>query len=99
MIDCMKDKKTLLLGSEVSLKHYKYTPPCSQALREELSLPSEVLVAGSLEEALALASEPRVAQVFVIGGGSVYAEAVTRPVCLLVSLTLLFLLPLNVLSP
>lgn len=53
------------------------------AAREELLLPDNVLLAGSLTEALALlARAPHAAEVdkvFVIGGGSVYREALRSP--------------------
>ncbi len=50
-------------------------------IREELSLPAEVLVARSLDEALALTDAPNIAQVFVVGGGSIYAEAARSAAC------------------
>lgn len=61
------------------------------AAREELLLPEDVLLARSLPEALALlAREPHsesVDKVFVIGGGSVYAEAVRSELCEKILLT------------
>ncbi|CAM9896049.1 unnamed protein product, partial [Phaeothamnion confervicola] len=60
-------------------------------LREELALPGDVLVAESLDEALAmLAARPlndEVEKVFVIGGGTVYEEAVHNAHCQAVLLT------------
>lgn len=59
--------------------------------REDLLLPEDVLLAGSLSEALALLSRPphaaEVDKVFVIGGGSVYTEAVASNLCEKVLLT------------
>ncbi|CAM9610379.1 unnamed protein product, partial [Laminaria digitata] len=59
--------------------------------REDLLLPEDVLVAGSLAEALTLLALPphstEVDKVFVIGGGSVYAEAVASELCEKVLLT------------
>lgn len=59
--------------------------------REDLLLPEEVLVAGSLSEALTLLALPphstEVEKVFVIGGGSVYAEAVASDLCEKILLT------------
>ena len=59
--------------------------------REDLLLPEDVLVAGSLSEALTLLALPphstEVDKVFVIGGGSVYAEAVASELCEKVLLT------------
>lgn len=53
--------------------------------REDLLLPEGVLLAGSLSEALMLLARPphfsEVDKVFVIGGGSVYAEAVASSLC------------------
>lgn len=59
--------------------------------RDDLRLPEDVLLAGSLTEALALLSTAaatgpgtaatEVDKVFVIGGGSVYAEAVASELC------------------
>ena len=54
-------------------------------IREELSLPPAVLIASSLPQALELLSrpdmEPAIDKVFVIGGASVYAEAIALPSC------------------
>lgn len=62
--------------------------PCA---KEELLLPDDVLHAGSLSEALTLLARPphaaEVDKVFVIGGGSVYAEAVASNLCEKVLLT------------
>lgn len=59
--------------------------------REDLLLPEDVLLAGSLSEALGLLSLPPhavgVDKVFVIGGGSVYTEAVASNLCEKVLLT------------
>ena len=62
--------------------------------RDDLRLPEDVLLAGSLTEALALLSPAaattaaaEVDKVFVIGGGSVYAEAVASDLCEKVLLT------------
>lgn len=59
--------------------------------REDLLLPEDVLIAGSLSEALGLLSLPPhavdVDKVFVIGGGSVYTEAVASKLCEKVLLT------------
>lgn len=60
-------------------------------LTTELCLPPDVLVAGSLEEALSLLSSPErlaeIEHVYVIGGGGVYAEAVKSPFCSTIHLT------------
>lgn len=65
--------------------------------RDDLRLPEDVLLAGSLTEALSLLSSAsssaagntatEVDKVFVIGGGSVYAEAVASKLCETVLLT------------
>ncbi|CAM9664111.1 unnamed protein product, partial [Hapterophycus canaliculatus] len=67
--------------------------------RDDLRLPEDVLLAGSLTEALALlssaaahtdsasATPSEVDKIFVIGGGSVYAEAVVSELCEKVLLT------------
>lgn len=63
--------------------------------RDDLRLPEDVLLAGSLTEALSLLSSAAAAgntaaevdKVFVIGGGSVYAEAVASKLCEKVLLT------------
>jgi dihydrofolate reductase/thymidylate synthase len=61
------------------------------SVREELSLPAEVLVAGSLDEALEQVSgDARIAQTFVLGGGSVYKEAVESKFCAHVFMTAIF---------
>ena len=59
------------------------------ARRRRVSLPRGVLVAGALDEALALlaARRPAVGDIFVIGGASVYAEALRSPRCRAVYLT------------
>jgi dihydrofolate reductase len=47
-----------------------------------LALPDGVVHAACMEEALAWAArEPAVEEVFVIGGGAVYAEALSLPAC------------------
>lgn len=57
--------------------------------READSYPADVLVSASLETALTLldAPERNVEQVFIIGGGAVFAEAIVRPECRRVYLT------------
>jgi dihydrofolate reductase / thymidylate synthase len=61
------------------------------AIRESLSLPDGVLSAGSLNEAMAILSgaeySEKVHDVFIIGGASVYEEALTSPSCAKVFLT------------
>nr|AIA15403.1 Thymidylate synthase [uncultured bacterium] len=63
----------------------------SSGVREELGLPDTVLTASSLEEALQLLSSPsvesRIDQIFVIGGASVYKEALESPRCGTIYLT------------
>lgn len=54
---------------------------------ESLALPSDVLIAHSLEEALEKLSTSPVHDIFVIGGGAVYEEAVKLPQCNRVYLT------------
>jgi len=60
-------------------------------IRKELNLPDSVLTAGSLEEALdALATgemNEKIESIFVIGGGSVYCEAVKSNLCSKIYLT------------
>lgn len=60
-------------------------------LREDLSLPEDVLVCDSLDRALqSLSNGPvskKVGKIFVIGGGTVYAEALASPACTAVHLT------------
>lgn len=55
------------------------------SLRAELDLPDDVLLASSLEDALAqLASDDwqsRIETVFVVGGGAIYEEAVASDAC------------------
>lgn len=59
--------------------------------RDDLTLPEDVLLAESLPDALALLARPphasEVDKVFVIGGGSVYTEAVASDLCEKVLLT------------
>ena len=59
--------------------------------REQLGLPTEVLLADSLDNALAQLATPdmmlAVESVFIIGGGAVYAEAVRSPHCSRIHLT------------
>jgi dihydrofolate reductase/thymidylate synthase len=60
-------------------------------VREELNLPDSVLVASSLNDAWKLLSAPdraaEIDQIFVIGGASVYKEAINSPHCGTVYLT------------
>ena len=56
--------------------------------RQQLELPTGVLLADSLHAALDLCqSLPSIDRVFVIGGGQIYAEALTHPSCSRVFLT------------
>ncbi len=55
--------------------------------RQGLELPQGVLGARSLDEALAQAEGQGAGEVFVIGGASVYAEAITHPACQSIYLT------------
>lgn len=55
--------------------------------RQDQVLAPDVLLARSLDEALALAEQRNVARTFVIGGGSVYAQAVLHPDCRTIYLT------------
>ncbi|GLE05482.1 hypothetical protein PINS_up014505 [Pythium insidiosum] len=59
------------------------------SFRESSALPSDVLVASSLNDALSLidAKGDAIDQVFVIGGGAVYEEAMTYPGCDTIHLT------------
>lgn len=52
-----------------------------------LKLPPGVQQAASLDEALQVLAQASVGEIFVIGGGSVYAEAVKHPQCTTVYLT------------
>ena len=54
--------------------------------RQQFDLPAGVLLADSLNKALDLLP-PSVDRVFVIGGGQIYAEALTHPSCVRVFLT------------
>jgi dihydrofolate reductase / thymidylate synthase len=60
-------------------------------LREDLKIPDDIIVTDSLENALTLLETPemveRVESVYVIGGGSVYAEAVKSTFCNKIYLT------------
>ena len=61
------------------------------AIKEELSDSSDVIVASSLEEAMSTLSSPEISsnieQVFVIGGETIYAEAVKSKCCERIKLT------------
>lgn len=63
----------------------------SETIREELALPEDVLVAKTFDEALNMLSigpvSGNVSKVFVIGGGTVYNEAISSPFCAAVHLT------------
>lgn len=54
---------------------------------QAMALPEGVLLANSLDEALQTLEHKEVGEVFVIGGASVYAEAVKHPQCKTVYLT------------
>lgn len=55
---------------------------------KSLSLPDGVLLFASLDEALSQTSKnPKIENIFVIGGGKVYAEAVNHPDCQKIYLT------------
>ena len=60
-------------------------------VRQELAIPDEVIIAESLENALIQLAEPDMVQniedVFVIGGGSVYTEAIKSIFCKKIYLT------------
>lgn len=60
-------------------------------IRKELNLPDTVLTAGSLDEALAALGtaemSERIESIYVIGGGSVYSEAVKSNLCSKIYLT------------
>ncbi len=55
--------------------------------RADYSLPEGVLKANSLEAALELVAETNVGEVFVIGGGQIYREAIEEPNCTRLLLT------------
>jgi dihydrofolate reductase / thymidylate synthase len=57
------------------------------AIREELNLPDSVLVADSLDAALLKVSGDEIDQVYVIGGGSIYKEALNSNHCTKIYLT------------
>ena len=61
-------------------------------LREELSIPDEVLIASSIDEAVTLLSSTemvsKVDKIYVIGGEAAYKEAVASPLCDRVHLTI-----------
>src|SRR5262245_56184084 len=49
--------------------------------RNPLELPTRVLAAVSLDQALALANQHGAENTFVIGGGEIYSQAVQHPAC------------------
>jgi dihydrofolate reductase len=49
--------------------------------------PEEIKTAASLDEAVRICDQPTIEQVFVIGGGAVYQQALHHPCCELVYLT------------
>lgn len=52
------------------------------SLREDLSIPIEVGIAGSFEEALCIANkQDNIESIFIIGGQALYAEAIASPMC------------------
>ncbi|MDP3986069.1 MAG: dihydrofolate reductase [Candidatus Veblenbacteria bacterium] len=55
--------------------------------RGPLELPAGVLHAGSLPEALELFAGQPIEEIFIIGGGQVYAEAIGHPACKKIYLT------------
>ena len=55
--------------------------------REFLPLPPGVVLAGSIDEALAQAEQKQVSEIFVMGGANVYAQAVADPRCSKIYLT------------
>ncbi len=61
-------------------------------LRKELSIPDEVIIASSINEAVKLVSTTEMAskidKIFVIGGESAYKEAIESPLCHKVYLTI-----------
>jgi dihydrofolate reductase len=60
-------------------------------IKKELNLPESVIVSTSLEEALTFLSTPEMSdvvdEVFIIGGGSIYKEAINSPLCNKIYLT------------
>jgi dihydrofolate reductase/thymidylate synthase len=53
-------------------------------IRSTLSLPSEVIISGSLSEALSLLNSEnfsQISRIFIIGGESIYREAISSGVC------------------
>ena len=63
----------------------------NEKLREDMDIPEEVLISSSLDAAMEElcqgVSSSRVAKIFVIGGGSIYEEAMKSPHCSIVHLT------------
>ena len=63
----------------------------NSCIREELGLPTDVLVASSLKNALDMLETEKyqnyIENVFVIGGASVYSEAIRMPNCVSIYLT------------
>jgi len=55
--------------------------------REPIDLPAGVLRAVDMNQALALAQDQQAGKIFIIGGGSVYAQAIARPECVELYLT------------
>lgn len=49
--------------------------------KNPIDLPVTVLVSKSLDEALNKLSTPNIENIFVIGGGQIYAQAMTHPLC------------------
>lgn len=62
-----------------------------ESVREALALPDCVLTAGSLAEAMDILNGPEhsngIDEIFIIGGGTVYDEAVASPLCKRIYLT------------
>eukprot|EP01038_Epipyxis_sp_PR26KG_P007088 gene7088-9673_t len=56
-------------------------------IRKELDLPESVIVAASLLDALEILSNTQIGEIFVIGGGAVYEEAMRSPFCNRIYLT------------
>ena len=62
------------------------------SLRADLSIPIEVAIAGSFEEALCIANkQDNIESIFIIGGQALYAEAIASPMCSKIYFTEVFL--------
>ncbi len=63
----------------------------NRSLRADLSIPEEVTIASSFEEALFIANkQDNIESIFIIGGQALYAEAINSPMCSMIYFTEVF---------